>query len=263
MSKPYLVVVAAAVLLLVPSAKSSVSAQSIDMLQNPPLVSTPDQIHAKAAAKPQHPHRLPIPLVPSLTPPVQNVPPVPGIRTTVAPATAGDLPNHAVSAVPVGQPVVSPALEPVPFNVLVPMITLAPTTRPETAAPVAQPEPSGVCGNPTDLAVLFSPACLDSLSGTPKSGFRASPPPPSPSALPVAGVPCMAVIIPSGGVPGAPLPFSASSYDQCFAIGARMSYGIPGMTNITATTSEWGVLAVSCKREAEDGGQAVQCAAQQ
>ena len=132
---------------------------------------------------------------------------------------------------------------------------------PAQAAAAGRARPRG-CESGGDLAVLLSPACLDTLRDLrPAAGGFPMAAPAAPSPAPRT-IQCAVAIFGAGGTGAAPSSFAAESLEQCFAMGARLSYGIPGLSNITAADPNMGIVAVTCRRDGP-GAQAISCAAQQ
>ena len=137
-----------------------------------------------------------------------------------------------------------------------------------TAAPPGQPAGrEEACSPAGDLTKLLSAACLETLRALRAPGGSI---PPSPSAMggfmaqpQQAMTQCAVSIFAASGQTTMVPPFPATGLEPCLAMGARMSYGVPGLSNITAVDPVWGVVAVSCRRETLDGGAAVTCEPQQ
>jgi hypothetical protein len=165
-----------------------------------------------------------------------------------------------------------------------PQLTLAPLgARPDVSPEVAAVPAPGIsapggppaansppvadsgCSADGDLQKLLSAPCLATLrslhapdgliAGVPS--VAAVPLQPAPEAQPT-GVRCTVAVLASGGSPSQ---FAAESLEQCLVVGARMGYGVPGVTNIVASTPG-GIVSVSCRRPPPDGTQ-VSCEAQQ
>ena len=134
---------------------------------------------------------------------------------------------------------------PVPVPVAVPVLTAGPPDR-------------DACGSGGDIAQLLSPSCLDSLRYV-----RNGPSAPA-AAAPAAvanGTQCTMVIFGATGA-AAPVSFMSASAEQCLAVATRMSYGVPGTSNITAVDPAMGLVAVSCKRPGPEAT-TIECAAQE
>ena len=119
------------------------------------------------------------------------------------------------------------------------------------------------CVDPTDLNQLLSPACLNQLSSrniTTSSISNTMMPPMQNYQQP--SIPCEAMVISPDGHPGAHIPYTAPRFEECYTIGAQMSYGIPGTINIVAVTPQWGALAVTCNRPVATQGTTISCHAQ-
>jgi len=116
------------------------------------------------------------------------------------------------------------------------------------------------CGASGDVMQLLSPACVEALrtlqphAGAPWPAAAAQPPA---SAGPQ-GVPCAIAIFADPddqgkARPGGMSSMVAPSLERCIEAGARLSFGIPGLTNITAIDPAYGVVAVACRRFGPDG----------
>jgi len=149
-----------------------------------------------------------------------------------------------------------------------------PGQDPQKTPGSGEQEPLPGCGSGVGISQLLSPACLETLrarqvpAGT---GAGTAVPPPAgmvlpgmaqPSPEPVRAVPCAVVIFGARGGAVTPPVFTAGSTWQCIEMGVRMSYGVPGATNITAADPQWGVVAVTCRRPPPDGTSA-ECSSQQ
>jgi hypothetical protein len=133
------------------------------------------------------------------------------------------------------------------------------TGRPTPDAPAA---PDAGCNPDGDLQKLLSPACLATLRSLHApdgmvSGAAPVAAAPQPEA-PGGNVRCTVAVLASGA---SPAQFAAESLEQCLVVGARMGYGVPGVTNIVAAV-QGSIVSVSCRRPPPDGTQ-VTCQAQQ
>ena len=105
-----------------------------------------------------------------------------------------------------------------------------------------------------DVTQLLSPACLNSLRDNLHSAHEPSLQQNTANPAILAQVTqCAMVIFNAAGIASAPAAFQTSNVQQCVATASSLSYGVPGMSNITAVDPQWGVVSVTCHRPGPDG----------
>ena len=181
--------------------------------------------------------------IPSNPIPLATVPTPESIKNGLERLHLVQAPN-VVATPPASSPQISPS--PVPI----------PTRSPRQATGCL---PSG------DIAMLLSPACLEALR-IPLSPNGPRLPPTSlsvPPAIPVVSgsMQCVVAVFASERASNSMVSFQASSLAHCIEVGARVSYGVIGESNIIASESNFGVVSVHCHREAPDGKK-ISCGAQ-
>ena len=83
-----------------------------------------------------------------------------------------------------------------------------------------------------------------------------------PASTPPSRVQCGVIIFMERGGATVPTSFTTESVKQCIEMSTHMSYGIPGVTNITAADPRIGTVAVTCRR-AQPDGEHIECSAQE
>jgi hypothetical protein len=127
------------------------------------------------------------------------------------------------------------------------------------AAPLSGYAPdASACGSGGDITQLLSAACLNSLRYIAPRGTGTATPPAA--AAPTA-TQCTMVMFGTTGA-ASPVSFQAAGVEQCLAVATRMSYGVPGLSNITAVDPVSGIVAVTCRR-APPEATTIECEAQQ
>lgn len=136
-----------------------------------------------------------------------------------------------------------------------PVSGTVPVVTPVVGVP-ALPDGSG-CKPGGDITQLLSPACLETL----RDGVREDPAPLTTQPDAAQTTQCGLLMFGANGVVGSPATFQTSGLQECLAMASRMSYGVPGTSNITAMGPGYGLVAVTCKRAPPDG-QSINCEAQ-
>ena len=133
------------------------------------------------------------------------------------------------------------------------------TATPQRPADRRQAAAGGPCATGADITALLSPACLETLRSLRPGGAGFSLPgmpgpgaPPAPQAAAQAQVQCGVALSrqAENGAwsPSSPVFFVVPDLPRCIEAGVRLGFGVPGLTNITASRRDEPLVAVVCYR---------------